>query len=223
MLNESVGENIRYLREQKHLTQEALAEKLGVTRQTVSQWERQKAYPDIEMLKRIAAALDVGLMTVVYGHEEPQPDYGVFPSRTQRVLFYSFFALSLAAWFLPWFSYNPGVMGYRYGTGMLIYLALPLAATVQLTRLRLSRRWDALIVLLLLLQPACCIFLLFTWEHMSLISSALFHDISWESIRATTYPGYWLSLVLFSLPPLVYPLCRRDFSRSGKNAPQFQN
>lgn len=216
MLNESVGENIRCLREQKKLTQEALAEKLGVTRQTVSQWERQKAYPDIEMLKRIAAALEVGLMTVVYGHEEPQPDYGVFPSRTQRVLFYSLFALSLAAWFLPWFSYNPGIMGYRYGTGMLVYLALPLAALVQLTRLRLSRRWDALIVLLLLLQPACCIFLLFTWEHMALIGSSLFHDVSWESIRATTYPGYWLSLVLFSLPPLFYPLCRRDFSREKK-------
>lgn len=216
MLNESVGENIRCLRERKKLTQEDLAGKLGVTRQTVSQWERQKAYPDIEMLKRIAAALDVGLLTVVYGHEEPQPDYGVFPSRVQQILFYAMLALSLVGWFLPWFSYNPGVMGYRYGTGMLVYLALPLAALVQLTRLPLSRRWDALIVLLLLLSPACCLFLLFTWEHMALISSVLFHDISWESIRATTYPGYWLALALSLLPLLFYPLCRRDFSREKK-------
>ena len=87
MIHESVGENIRYFREKRGMTQEALAEPLHVTRQTVSQWERQKAYPDIEMLKRIAAVLDVGILSLIYGSEEPQPDYGVFPSRTQRALF----------------------------------------------------------------------------------------------------------------------------------------
>lgn len=213
MLNESVGENIRCLRERKHLTQEELAGKLGVTRQTVSQWERQKAYPDIEMLKRIAAALEVGLLTVVYGHEEPQPDYGVFPSREQKVIFYSLLALSLIGYFLPWFSYNPGVMGYRYGTGLLVYHAIPLLALVQLTRLHLSRRWDAVIYLLLLMQPVSCLFLLFTWEHMSLISAELFSPINWEYVRASTYPGYYVSLMLFLLPLLMYPFCRKPFSR----------
>ena len=36
----SIGERIRYLRRERKLTQEELAEKLSVTRQAVSNWER---------------------------------------------------------------------------------------------------------------------------------------------------------------------------------------
>lgn len=42
-----VGENLKRLRSEKNVTQEAVAEYLGVTYQAVSRWENGLAYPDI--------------------------------------------------------------------------------------------------------------------------------------------------------------------------------
>ncbi len=52
----ALGEEIRQAREEKHLSQEDLAEQLGVSRQAVSKWENGIALPqgiNREMLNRI--------------------------------------------------------------------------------------------------------------------------------------------------------------------------
>lgn len=49
-----LAENIKRLRRERELTQEALAEYLGVTFQSVSNWERGESYPDITLLPEIA-------------------------------------------------------------------------------------------------------------------------------------------------------------------------
>lgn len=54
-----IGENIKRLRTQKGLTQEALAEFLGVSFQSISRWERGESYPDITMLPALASFFDV--------------------------------------------------------------------------------------------------------------------------------------------------------------------
>lgn len=54
-----IGENIKRLRREKELTQETLAEFLGVTFQSVSKWERGESYPDITLLPAIASFFDV--------------------------------------------------------------------------------------------------------------------------------------------------------------------
>ena len=54
-----IGENIKRLRLQKELTQETLAEFLGVTFQSVSRWERGESYPDITLLPAIASFFNV--------------------------------------------------------------------------------------------------------------------------------------------------------------------
>ncbi|MDO4316510.1 MAG: helix-turn-helix transcriptional regulator [Oscillospiraceae bacterium] len=63
----SVGTHIKRLRAARGLTQEALAERLFVTRQAVSAWETGKALPDVETLERIAAALEADVTEVIYG------------------------------------------------------------------------------------------------------------------------------------------------------------
>lgn len=63
----NIGKHIRSIRSYKHMTQEELAEKLFVTRQTVSNYETGKSQPDIETLLSIATALDTDINALIYG------------------------------------------------------------------------------------------------------------------------------------------------------------
>lgn len=54
-----LNENLAKIRKERGLTQEALAVKLNVVRQTISKWEKGTAVPDADTLCKIADALDV--------------------------------------------------------------------------------------------------------------------------------------------------------------------
>jgi len=60
-----LNENIQALRKSKGLSQEELALKLNVVRQTVSKWERGLSVPDAEMLVAIGEALDTPVSTLL--------------------------------------------------------------------------------------------------------------------------------------------------------------
>lgn len=70
-----VGKNIRRYREQKKLTQDAMAEKLHVTRQAVSNWETGKNRPDLEMLEAAARVLDLELTELICGKRQEYPRF----------------------------------------------------------------------------------------------------------------------------------------------------
>ena len=59
--------NLSRLRKAAGLKQEELAEKLNVTRQTVSGWETGRRQPDLETLKELAAALDADIHELIFG------------------------------------------------------------------------------------------------------------------------------------------------------------
>ena len=59
MKMKQIGARIRVLREKQGLTQQELADRLQVTRQTVSNYEIGRSQPDLEMLKRLADVLNV--------------------------------------------------------------------------------------------------------------------------------------------------------------------
>ena len=54
-----IGKVIKQARLNKKITQEQLAEALGVTTQAVSKWETDCSYPDITLLPSIANFLDI--------------------------------------------------------------------------------------------------------------------------------------------------------------------
>lgn len=58
-MNIYFGENLKKLRQDRNLTQERLADFLGVSFQTISKWERGDNYPDITTLPEIASFFNV--------------------------------------------------------------------------------------------------------------------------------------------------------------------
>ena len=61
MNQQKVGEFIKKLRKENHLTQAEFAEKYGITYQAVSNWEHGKNLPDIALLKQIANDFNVSI------------------------------------------------------------------------------------------------------------------------------------------------------------------
>ena len=61
----SLGSNICFLRKQKQYTQEQFAEKMGVTRQTVSRWESDEVVPELAKLVEISDIFACRLDTLV--------------------------------------------------------------------------------------------------------------------------------------------------------------
>lgn len=56
-----IGMNIRILRKKNKMSQEALAERIDVSRQTVAKWENDEALPDIHKCKVLAEIFSVSL------------------------------------------------------------------------------------------------------------------------------------------------------------------
>lgn len=55
----AIGQNIRDFRKKNNLTQETLADRLGVSYQSISRWENDTTYPDLELIPAIAEILAV--------------------------------------------------------------------------------------------------------------------------------------------------------------------
>ena len=63
------GSTIKQLREERKLTQGALAEQIGVSSKTISKWETGKGLPDISLLQPLAQALGISVIELMNGEQ----------------------------------------------------------------------------------------------------------------------------------------------------------
>lgn len=68
----TLGQNIQAARKAKGMSQEALAEKVGVSRQALGKWEKDTALPGLDNLQALAAELGVGVDALL-GAEQTDP------------------------------------------------------------------------------------------------------------------------------------------------------
>lgn len=61
----SLGENLQFLRKKENITQEQLAEQLEVSRQSVSKWESDTAYPEMDKILQICDLFHVSMDNLV--------------------------------------------------------------------------------------------------------------------------------------------------------------
>ena len=69
-------ENLRTLRRARGLSQEDLAQRLHITRQTLSKWENGLSVPDAQLLLRLAEILEVSVAQLLEGSSEPGQEEG---------------------------------------------------------------------------------------------------------------------------------------------------
>ena len=75
MDQEKIGKFIAELRKEKNITQEQLAEKLGVTSKSISRWENGRTMPDYTLLKDLCNELDININELLSGEKIKENDY----------------------------------------------------------------------------------------------------------------------------------------------------
>ena len=111
-----VAKNLKKFRVAKNLTQNELAEKLFVTRQTVSGWENDRTQPDVEMLCKISEVLEVSVEDLIYGEKRYATDEENLRSR-KKILTIVFSVMAsvltgvgLIFIFVTWWSEMPDAL-----------------------------------------------------------------------------------------------------------------
>lgn len=66
---QKVGKRIKQNREQANLTQDALAQRLNVSRQSISKWEKGESLPDIDRLVQMSEIFNISLDMLVTGKD----------------------------------------------------------------------------------------------------------------------------------------------------------
>ncbi len=86
----SMGSKLAQARRKHNLTQEQLAEQLGVTRQAVSRWESDTAYPETDKIVRMSQLLGVSCDWLLRDEEDGSdgaaPSGGAAPALVTRLL-----------------------------------------------------------------------------------------------------------------------------------------
>ena len=84
-MEHDIGSKIKAARIEKKLTQEQVAELLGVSRQTISNWENEKSYPDIISVIKMSECYDVSLDYLLKGEQKMKTYYDYLEESTNVV------------------------------------------------------------------------------------------------------------------------------------------
>ena len=86
MNQNKIGKFISVKRREKNLTQEQLAEKLGVSNKTISKWENGKCMPDYSVIELLCRELDISLAELLDGEEKEQNSIRVYDEEQVKSL-----------------------------------------------------------------------------------------------------------------------------------------
>ena len=142
-----LGKNIAEIRKNNNLTQDDLANKYFITRQTISNWENGKSYPDLETLAKISNDFNISLDELLKGDKnmikditKKQKNYNII--RSFIIALYIFGILCLLYFAIPYILHNINIfditgafssndwLGFGYA---LIILIIPLLIINLLT------------------------------------------------------------------------------------------
>lgn len=129
-----IGEKLKSARTERRITQEYLAEKTGVSRQTVSNWENNRSYPDIVSLIKMSDLYSISLDELLKEDkkmiEHLEESTNIFKSR-QRLSRLILICVYLFIWsvsiFVFWLGGRTDSMGYSISA---FYVMLPVGTLI---------------------------------------------------------------------------------------------
>ena len=75
MNQQKIGNFILELRKEKNMTQQELADKIGVTDKAISKWENGRGMPDLSLMKPLCTALGITINDLLSGEKIDKKDY----------------------------------------------------------------------------------------------------------------------------------------------------
>jgi len=144
------SENLKLIRHQKQMTQTAVADKLHVSRKTISSWENERSYPDILMLVKISDVYDItldNLMKEDLGMLKQYEVQAATSRRSARIKLITAY-LNIGLLFLIYLNHFFGWQVGDWLTLVLLINLIVLGTTLQVK----TRDWlPAMIILVMLL------------------------------------------------------------------------
>ena len=115
-----ISKRIKELRLERNMTQDDLAERLHVTRQTVSSWETKKTRPDVETLEAIAQVFEIELTELLYGKKKQERSFNAKPSNPKMVKQAKIFGIIFVVGFISRFAIVPlaAALGGLFGASV---------------------------------------------------------------------------------------------------------
>lgn len=140
-----LGETLKRARQERELTQEALAERLGVSRQTISNWENNRSYPDIMSVIALGELYAISLDELLKGDRNMlghlEESTNVVKSRRRlaaAVLAAAYLVIWAGALLFFWVGRPGDAMGY---TLVVLYFLLPVSTLVLSALLGRDAGW----------------------------------------------------------------------------------
>lgn len=212
-----IGQKLKQARAAAGLTQEQAAGALGVSRQTVSNWENCRSYPDVAMVLAMSELYRVSLDELLKGdrkmidHLEQSTDTVASRNRLARritVLAY------LVVWALViltfWLGGRQDAMGYALVN---LYLVLPVTTLAASAAVGLDEGWRGIRWLMLLFFGV--LYMLVPYATFSLANMASFGQLRLPE-AAAMLPGILCAAAGMGIGCLV----RRLKQRRRQNGPQ---
>lgn len=148
-----IGSKIRNARNEAGLTQEKAAEELGVTRQTISNWENNKSYPDIISVIKMSDLYSISLDSLLKEDKDMKSTYlehleestNVVKSQTRKSRIITV-GIYLVAWVLLivlfWLGEGGALTGNEMGYSLLaFYIILPVVTVVTAFFIGKDQMW----------------------------------------------------------------------------------
>lgn len=138
-MEHDIGSKIKAARVEKKFTQEQVAEVLGVSRQTISNWENGKSYPDIISVIKMSKCYGVSLDYLLKGEEKMSAYYDFLEestnvvkstgNRNKIIIILSYLLIWALTMIVFWFfTSGSDAMGYSL---MYLWIILPVTTFVE--------------------------------------------------------------------------------------------
>ena len=212
-----IGQKLKQARAAAGLTQEQAAGALGVSRQTVSNWENCRSYPDVAMVLAMSELYRVSLDELLKGdrkmidHLEQSTDTVASRNRlARRITVLAFLVVWALVILTFWLGGRQDAMGYALVN---LYLVLPVTTLAASAAVGLDEGWRGVRWLMLLFFGV--LYMLAPYATFSLANMASFEQLRLPE-AAAMLPGILCAAAGMGIGCLV----RRLKQRRRQNGPQ---